>query len=179
MGSTGKTDSPEGTARLENFGKRVLKQTGPSRKLMLGQLEHAISGGDGSRIPIIGRAINASQQATRQALAGTTESLGLSGLQNSVFGNRIMGRVRDAGARQQAGIPARIMAPMIANAPSIIHGFQKQGMGALATGTRLRLQQEMFNDTQSRKFFQDLKDSLSSYGGGGGGGMGASGGGGG
>jgi len=168
MGATGKTDSPEGTARLENFGKRVIQQTRPSRQLILGQLDEALSGGSGARIPIIGRAINASQQATANALRGTTESLGLSGLQNSIFGNRIMGRVRQAGAQQQAGIPARIMAPMIARAPSIIQGFQQQGLNALSTGTRLRLQQEMFNDTQSRKFFQDLKDSLSSYGGGGG-----------
>lgn len=165
MASTGKVDTPQGTARLEAFGNRVLRQAAPSRKLLLGQLEDVLSGGNGSRIPIIGRAVAANQQATANALRGTQDSLKVSGLDGSIFGNRIASRVQRTGAVQGSQIPARIMAPMVANAPRLIAQFQGQGLEALSGATGLRLRQEMFNDDQSRKFFQDLKSSFQTTGG--------------
>lgn len=161
MGSTGKVDTPQGVSRLEGFGNRVLNQTGGSRRMILQQLEEALStGAVGARTPLIQRAVESSLRSASDAYGQAEEMLGARA--GTPIGQSILAGARTQGALATSQIPTDIIGAFLQQAPGIVGGFSDQAVSALMGGTQMRLQQEMFNDQQSAQFFHDLKDSLQS-----------------
>jgi len=159
--SVGKVDTPEGVGRLENFGKRVLNESGPMRKQVLQQLEEALSTGSvGARIPLMQRAAESSLLGASDAYDQAQESLGARAA--TPFGQSALAGARTQGALGAGQVPANFILPFMQSGPGIVGGFQNLGIEGLTGGSELRLSQEQFNAEQTAAFMRDLKDSIKS-----------------
>ena len=175
-GAPTKAQSPEGVDKLLRAAESILQQSAPARKELLGQtLEALKTGGVGARIPIIQRAVEASKQATGNALRQTSGDLASRGI-TGPYASSILAATREGGAQATSQIPTNIAGEMIGRAPGIVGGFTGQALGGLSTAGSLDLNRQEFNVEQFAKFMEDLKSSLQSLGsygasmGGGGGG---------
>ena len=170
MGSTpgsgaGKPETPEQITKLGQIAETILKQAGPLRKELLGQtLEALKTGGVGARIPVIQRAVESSKQATSNALRGTTESLGATGLASSPYGQSILANIRTQGGQATSQIPTQIAENFIGAAPGIVASMQGQGLQGLQASGSIELQNRQFAADQFVKLMEDIKSSLQSLG---------------
>lgn len=163
-GAPTKAQSPEGVDKLLRAAESILQQSAPARKELLGQtLEALKTGGVGARIPIIQRAVEASKQATGNALRETSGQLAGRGI-TGPYASSILSATREAGGQAASQIPTNIAGQMIGAAPGIVGGFTGQALGGLSTAGSLDLQRQEFNVEEFSKFMEDLKQSLQSLG---------------
>ena len=99
---------------------------------LLSQISEALkTGGVGAQIPIIQNAVSGANQATSQALKGTTESLARSGLGATPFGQRQLAETRLAGAQAAGAIPTQFAQQYIQAAPQYGQGLLGTILGSL------------------------------------------------
>jgi len=108
---------------------RLERQGAPMRREVFRQAEEALrTGGVGARIPQTQRAIEATKQATSQALAAQEKGLAGTGLAGTPWGQQALAVTRQMGAQQQALIPTQMAEAAIARAM----GLQGPTLGALS-----------------------------------------------
>ena len=163
-GAPTKAQSPEGVDKLLRAAESILQQSAPARKELLGQtLEALKTGGVGARIPIIQRAVEASKQATGNAMRETSGQLASRGI-TGPYASSILSATREAGGQAASQIPTNIAGEMVGAAPGVIGGFTSQALGGLSSAGSMDLQRQEFNVTMFSKFMEDLKQSLQSLG---------------
>ena len=141
MGDTGKV----GTNPFEQYTQGLQRNTRAPRNAVLSQLTEALTtGGVGARIPIIQRAVEASQQATAQGVNQTKEDLARSGI-NGLFGRRVLAEQRQAGAQQASQIPAAMVQQIISQSLPFLQASQQGVLG----GLQAILQNKQFNAAQT------------------------------
>ena len=161
-GAPTKADTPDAVTKLLHAAESILQQSAPARKELLGQTTEALkTGGVGARIPIIQRAVEASKQATGNALRGTSGDLAARGI-TGPYASSILSATREAGGQATSQIPTDIAGQMIGAAPNIVGGFTGQGLGGLSTSGGIQANLNMFNSEQFAKFMEDLKSSIQS-----------------
>lgn len=111
------------TRQLARFGRSFQRTSRGARKSYFDQLEEALNtGGVGARIPIIQRAIEASNASSSKTLGSTQDSLARSGLVGTPEGQRILAQVRQQGAYQSEQTPTNIINQLLAQAPNAVLG---------------------------------------------------------
>lgn len=97
--------------------KAIFGTQQPTRRILGKQTVEALkTGGIGARIPIIQRAVDASQQASARALRQTENDLTRGGLGGTPFGQSILAQQRQAGRQAAAQIPTAFAQQLIGQA---------------------------------------------------------------
>lgn len=157
----GKVATPEATNQLLTAATKIVKGTNPVRTELLSQMLEALkTGGVGAQIPLIQRSVEASKQATSNAMVGTTEGLAQSNLVGTPFGQRILAQQRQAGAQQASQIPTQIAGQIAGGAPAFVAAMQGQGLSALTNAGAQQYAVDANNAAGWRAFMQDLKQSI-------------------
>lgn len=167
-----KIEPSQAGEKLAGVAQRIIRETNPVRREILGQqLEALQTGGVNAQIPVIQRAVDASNRAASQAMEATRAEIARApGIAGTPFATRTLGDVALEGRARSAAIPTAIATGIIGNAPAFVEASTRSGLGALSQAADLDRLIQSFNSQQYASFMKDLKDSLSykgSYGGGG------------
>lgn len=153
----GKGEQPTGSAALENFLNEYATQTRPGREELFSQITEALkTGGVGARLPIVGKAVEASRSAASETMKGTEESLARVGLSGTPWGQNVSASTRLAGNLAVSRVPTDMTArflegalPALTGAPQTIAG----GFGSLAA---TQTQQQIASDQMINDLFTAL-----------------------
>lgn len=143
--------NPKSNEALAKLAEAFAQETAGARQGLLQAMEEVLSTG-GSTIPIINRSIEASHQASSNALKSTDEDLARTGLAGTPFGENIR-----AGQKQQGQMSAAMEGEKLAQAifqmiPNLILGQGQSamsGLGGAATNSSNLTNSMMNNITKS------------------------------
>lgn len=128
----GKNSDTRSSLEARRSGRELLSETRQPRRELFGQiLESLQTGGVGARVPIIQRSVEASNRATSDSQRQTTEQLGIAGLLDSPFGQRILGDQKREGDAATSKIPTDVAQSFVNLAPSFITGIGQTGTSSI------------------------------------------------
>lgn len=109
----------------------------PTARSVIDQLGELLrTGGVGAQIPIIQRSVEATKQATSQALASTDDSLRAAGLAGTPWGQNIKAQAQQQGAFNVAQVPTNLALAMEKMALPVLSDTQRNAMaGAMGVSS--------------------------------------------
>lgn len=160
-----KIEPSQAGEKLAGVAQRIIRETNPVRREILGQqLEALQTGGVNAQIPIVQRAVDASNRAASQATEAARSDIARTGLAGTPFGANVLANVGLEGRARSAAIPSAIAGSIASGAPAFVSSIQSQGLEALRSAADLDRLIQSFNSQQYASFMQDLKSSLQSTG---------------
>lgn len=136
---------------LAQMGSNLMRQTGPVRKQILGQLQEALTtGGVNARIPQIQAAVASSKQALSGGLQQTAEQLASRNI-GGPFAARIMGGARMEGQQQISQIAPQMAQQLIGQFMPFAAATQGMGMQTFSTAAQSAQQLGEFNASQRQQ----------------------------
>ena len=121
---------------LINLAQQLFGETYELRTTLADQMLEALqTGGIGAQIPLINRAMEASNRATGGALADIDTQLAQSGLAGTPFGEAIKAQTASEGKFESSQIPGQMMMSLMSAIPQYLQGLYGaglQGVGSAA-----------------------------------------------
>lgn len=135
MAGGGKGGGGSGTSQvLEDISKQLFEETTPLRGEYIGQLlEGLVTGGIGARIPLVQQSVERSKLASARTMRQQDESLAMSSLLGTPFGESIRAQSRQQAAQQQAAIPGQMTQQFMQALPSFLTGQGQTVVTGLGT----------------------------------------------
>lgn len=155
-------DQPSGSAALERFLGEYTEQTRSGRSELFSQITEALkTGGVGARLPIVGKAVEASKAATATAMRGTEETLARTGLTRTPWGQNVLASQRLEGELATSRIPTDMTQAFLAGTLPTLTGAANTITGGYSNLAATQTQAQI----SSNQLINDLFTSLFAAGG--------------
>lgn len=120
---------------LINMAQQFAGETQGIRRELISQFANVLkTGGSQATIPIIGKAVEASKQATSQSLRQLDEELARTGLAGTPFGVAAKGQATTAGNLATSQVPTNIIQQFLQMIPNFILGQGQQAVAGVGAG---------------------------------------------
>lgn len=165
MGNPGKIDSGS-LDTLEKFTRqagRILKETRGPREALLGQLEEVLkTGGADAQVPVIQRAIEASQQSAAGTVANTERQLAQSGAAGTPFARRLLAQQRLQGEQASGQVGSQVAQQFLQLGLPALTQLSSLGLSSLQGASGQELEKSIFNANQRAVALDSIGSNSSS-----------------
>lgn len=151
------TNQPSGSAALERFLGEYTEQTRSGRSTLFAQITEALkTGGVGARLPIVGKAVEASKAATSSAMRGTEETLARTGLTRTPWGQNVLAGQRLEGELAVSRIPTDMTQAFLAGTLPAFTGAPNTIVGGYSNLAATQTQAQISQNTLINDLFTSI-----------------------